>query len=154
MKRKLLLILSSLLALVCSLWGIGCNQTADVSIQPNAVSVFFVYDDEERLQAAVITVKDAELEEGTVLLHVMESLKDERTFSYTLSNGMLTEINGVKNGANYNPCWMLYTSDAEFSNAEYGTYTYNGQALGSAILGAESLPVQSGGVYIWVHQSF
>ena len=43
---------------------------------------------------------------------------------------------------------MLYTSDAEMSNAEWGTIDYDGKTYASAILGAESLEVSAGNYYI------
>jgi Ca2+-transporting ATPase len=66
----------------------------------------------------------------------------------------VNEMNGKKNAADFSSCWMLFTSDAEMANTEWGTVEYEGETLGSAILGAESLVVEKGEIYLWVYQSF
>ena len=82
----------------------------------------------------------------------MDIAVQKGVFTYELSNGMVTSIDGRANTAN--SYWMLYTSDAEFSNAEWGTITYEGMTLGSAVLGAETLPVTQGAYYAWSYQTF
>ena len=67
---------------------------------------------------------------------------------------MITSINGKANPADWSYCWMVYTSDTSMANTEYGTYEYEGQILGSAVLGAEALPAADGGIYVWVYQKF
>ena len=84
----------------------------------------------------------------------MELLKEGGKLTYETSGGMVTSINGKANAADWSASWMLYTSDEEMANTEWGTYEYNGETLGSAIVGAESLFVASGEFYIWVYQSF
>ncbi len=128
----------------------ACWGEADTSIDPSSVGVRFVYGEGEELLAAAILVKDPSIE-GVALADVMETLKDERTFTYTFSQGMLTEINGKENGGS--SYWMLYTDDPSMSNTAWGTYEYEGMELGSAILGAESLQVRENGVYVWAYQS-
>ena len=54
----------------------------------------------------------------------------------------------------FSHCWMLYTSDGEMSNAAWGEIEYNGEKLGSAVLGADALPVLEGQVYVWYYQAF
>ena len=75
-------------------------------------------------------------------------------FSYKISNGMVTEINGKANTADFSGCWMLYTSDKELSNNAWGVTAYEGQTLGSAILGAEALIVTVGEIYAWEYAIF
>ena len=82
----------------------------------------------------------------------MELLKKNGKLTYEISGGMVTSINGKANSAN--EFWMLYTSDTEMANTAWGTYEYEGQTLGSAIVGAEALPVVDGGIYIWAYQGF
>ena len=91
-------------------------------------------------------------EEKTTLMDVMAYLQEEKELSFKVVDGMVTEINGTENAADWSACWMLYTSDTEMSNTAWGTCEYEGQNFGSAILGAEILPVIDGGVYIWVYQ--
>ncbi len=153
MKRKLLFICSLILTLCLCLFPTACfGETADVSINPSVVSINIERDEEDQPYAVIISIKDVELDENTTLLAVMEDMKDEQSFTYKVESGMVTEICGRANGIN--SYWMLYTSDAELSNSVWGTYEYSGQALGSAILGAEALTVISGGVYIWSYQAF
>ncbi len=91
---------------------------------------------------------------GETLLSVMEDMQEAGELTFVVANGMITEINGVKNALSYDPCWMLYTGDEAFSNTEWGSYEYEGEVLGSATLGAESLVVKAGEVYVWVYQAF
>ena len=89
------------------------------------------------------------------LVDVMESLQADGLMTFTKdSQGMVTAVNGTENAADWSACWMLYTSDAEFSSTEWGGYEYKGETLGSAIFGADTLPVKKGEVYIWVYTSF
>ncbi len=149
MKRKYFTCL--LLFLLTIFYCIGCNKEVNVTVDPTQIGVEFIREEDGELRAAVISIKNAELEKGTTLVDVMETLKDERTFVYTFSQGMLTELNGKKNGDGY--YWMLYTSDSERANTAWGSYEYKGQALGSATVGAESLPAKDGKVYVWAYQS-
>ena len=90
---------------------------------------------------------------GTVM-DCMEFLQAKGEISYKLSGTMVTELNGKANAADFSGCWMLYTSDAEMSNAEWGTVEYEGKTLGSAILGADALTVTAGEIYIWEYVIF
>ena len=92
--------------------------------------------------------------EGETLLEYMYAMEEEGEIEFSLSNGMITAINGTENAATYNPCWMLYTSDTEYSNGAWGSYEHEGQTLFSATLGASELPAKSGEIYVWVYQSF
>ena len=69
-------------------------------------------------------------------------------------DGMITSINGIENPADYSSCWMLYTSDAENSNAAWGTVEYQGKQYASAVSGAETLKIKPDQLYIWVYKSF
>lgn len=97
------------------------------------------------------------VEEGTeemALTEYMTALKQKGELDFTMENGMVTEMNGQKNAADYSSCWMLYTSDPDFSNPAWGVAEYDGKEYGSAALGANELKVQAGELYIWVYQSF
>ena len=91
---------------------------------------------------------------GKTLLALMSEMEENGEFSYKVKDGMIVEINGTENDLDYNPCWMLYTSDQENSNTAWGEYEYGGETLGSASVGADSLIVKSGEVYVWVYQEF
>lgn len=152
MKRKILSFCTFVLATVFAFGLTACDYLDDLlNGGAGASSV------KETIVASVdptVTIKVDEAEEGTTLMEVMEYLQSKDELSFSVSQGMITEINGKANPADYSYCWMLYTSDKEQSNTEWGVYEYQGQTLGSATLGADSLTVIDGGVYVWVYQSF
>ena len=82
----------------------------------------------------------------------MDGLCENGKLSYSLSSGMVVEINGKANTTN--TYWMLYTNDTENSNKQWGTYEYNKDTYGSAICGASELIVKNGYTYVWVYQKF
>ena len=88
------------------------------------------------------------------LMDYMSKLKDKGDLEFTISDGMITSINGIDNPADYSSCWMLYTSDADNANASWGTVEYEGKEYGSAISGAETLKIKPDQLYIWVYKSF
>lgn len=88
------------------------------------------------------------------LMDYMQILKEKGELEFSISNGMITSINGIENPADYSSCWMLYTSDEDNANAAWGTAEYDGQEYGSAISGAEALKIKPDQLYIWVYKSF
>ena len=89
-----------------------------------------------------------------VLIDYMDTLVKEGKLTCTIENGMVTSINSIDNPADFSSCWMLYTSDADNSNAAWGTVEFEGAQYGSAISGAETLKIKAGQLYIWVYKSF
>ena len=89
---------------------------------------------------------------GKTLLAVMEELQTAGELSFTVSDGMIVELNGTKQTAS--SYWMLYTSDEESANEQWGTFEYEGEVLGSAVSGAGELAVKEGCLYIWAFESF
>ena len=89
-----------------------------------------------------------------VLIDYTDTLVKEGKLTCSIENGMVTSINGIDNPADFSSCWMLYTSDADNSNAAWGTVEFEGAQYGSAISGAETLKVKPGQLYIWVYKSF
>jgi hypothetical protein len=128
---SLLLVLTAALS---SVWFFACGKSAD-GVEP-------------------LVIEADESAAGKTLLQVMSEKEEDGEFSYKIKDGMIVEINGTENDLDYNPCWMLYTSDQENSNTAWGEYEYNGETLGSASVGADSLIVKSGEVYVWVYQEF
>ena len=104
----------------------------------------------------VITVsnKQMNITNTTTLVDYMNSLKDAGQLTFEINNGMVSSVNGIDNPSDWSSCWMIYTSDTDNANSAWGTIEYNGNIYGSAILGAESLMVKDGCIYIWVFQSF
>ena len=137
MKRKITSLLTALLLVVFSLFFVSCK-------------------DKNEVKPVAIDLTGVTVQEGTTLLDVMNSMREEGELTFQISDGMISAINGTKNSVTYNPCWMLYTSDDDptVSNSAWGTYEYKGQTFASAAVGAESLFVKTGEVYLWVYTSF
>lgn len=91
---------------------------------------------------------------GKTLLAFMEELKAEDELSFEIRNGMIISVNNQENKADFSACWMLYTSDDENANDAWGIVEYEEKRYASATLGAESLIVKEGEIYIWWYQSF
>lgn len=142
MKRKINVIVTLLFSLVlsvCCLFGCGKGEATAVVKESTETRV-------------VISVNEAE--ENATLLSVMEKLQADEKLTFTLSGTMVTSVNGKENAADFSSCWMLYTSDTEMSNTNWGTIDCDGKTLASAIVGADTLTVISGGVYVWEYQTF
>lgn len=90
--------------------------------------------------------------ENKTLLDYMDYLQSKEELSFTVDDGMVTSINGKSNTSN--SYWMLYTSDSENANYDWGTYDNDGEIYGSSTLGAGTLAVKKGCVYVWAYQSF
>ncbi len=101
----------------------------------------------------VITANDKSFTcENKTLLDYMSYLQDNGKLSFTVKDGMVTSINGKSNTTN--SYWMLYTSDTENANADWGKFDNNGEIYGSATLGAETLAVKENCVYVWAYETF
>ena len=146
MKRKTNIFFSLLLSLVCALCLFACDRKDKSNLKCTLV--------ESTQTRVVISVEEQGL--NCTLLDCMEMLRQsqDNDFTFTFTNGMITSINGVENPADFSHCWMLYTSDAEMANAAWGTTEYDGQTLGSAVVGVNALDVISGAIYVWVYTAF
>ena len=143
-------LMAFVLTLVCTLMFAACDLSLLMGLLGTGNSIAEVAKTENMV---VITVDEAE--DGVTLLSVMESLQAEGKLTYTYGvDGMVTSIEGQENAADWSACWMLYTSDAELANTDWGTVEYNGETYGSAIVGAGVLEVIEGGIYIWSYQNF
>ena len=133
MKKKVVSLVSLVLAALALLALAGCHTssvTADVDVVIRATAE----------------------QDGMTLLSVMEELQAAGELSFTVSDGMVVELNGTKQTAS--SYWMLYTSDKESANEQWGTLEYEGEVLGSAVLGAGELAVKEGCLYIWAFEDF
>jgi len=101
-----------------------------------------------------VVIRVAEGTEEMPLAEYMTDLKNKGELDFALESGMVTAMNGKENAADFSACWMLYTSDPDFSNPAWGTAEYDGKEYGSAALGANELKIKAGELYIWVYQSF
>ncbi len=134
MKRKISSIVTLFLTVVLSICFFACQQ--------------------EKIEVYAFDFTDMEVGKNVTLLDIMEEKKKEGTLTFSVRDGMVVEIGGLENTLNYNPCWMLYTTDEDYANHEWGTYEYNEKILGSATVGAELLLVKTNEIYVWVYQSF
>ncbi len=134
MKRKIGAIVTLFLTVVLSLCFFACQQ--------------------EKIEIYAFDFTDMEVGENVTLLDIMEEKQKEGTLTFSLRDGMVVEIGGLANALNYNPCWILYTTDKEYANDAWGTYEYGEKILGSATVGAELLLVKTNEIYVWVYQSF
>ncbi|MBQ8323356.1 MAG: hypothetical protein IJX91_05255 [Clostridia bacterium] len=107
-----------------------------------------------RLDGDYVVITAADAEGGTTLLAYMQKLQEDGKLTFKVEDGMVTEIDGKKNAADFSSCWMLYTSDTNASNEAWGTVEYEEKVYGSAVLGAESLVIVKGETYIWWYQTF
>jgi hypothetical protein len=136
---SLLLMAITLFALACCGQSNGAGKT-----------VATVAKDENTL---AITVE--EVSGDVTLLALMEELQEGGEFVFEADlTGMVQSIEGKANPADWSACWMLYTSDAEMANTEWGVIEYGGVSYGSAIVGANALYVVAGATYVWSYQSF
>ena len=146
MKRKWNIFLAFCFSVLCALSLFACGAKKDTG----ALVCSLVENGSTRV---VISVGDTD--GNCTLLDCMEKLKmDEEGFTFEIASGMVTSINGVENPADWSYCWMLYTSDVEMANAEWGTVKYKDATLGSAIVGANALTVTAGEIYVWEYVAF
>ena len=140
MKKQLKKILSVLLVLVILAGLSACQKAEPLVIKDSDTYI-------------VVKTTGQETADMT-LMDYMTKLKEKGDLEFTISDGMITSINGIDNPADYSSCWMLYTSDADNANAAWGTVEYEGKEYGSAISGAETLKIKPDQLYIWVFKSF
>lgn len=142
MKRKLISFISLLATAILSVFCfVACGErTAKAEVVETTETL------------VVIRVNKAD--EISTLFDVMEELQTKNALQFELNGTMLKSLNGKQNAADFSACWMLYTSDSEMSNSEWGTYDYHGTLCGSAILGGDALTVSVNSYYVWVYTTF
>ena len=161
--KKLLSVLLAVL-LVCTMFT-ACKEDKLVIEEPDTNNQTSEPAEDNAKEKLVTKVSDicivvkttqASLEGKTdmLLIDYMAQLKEQGEVDFTISDGMITSINGVANPADYSSCWMLYTSDEENANKAWGTVEYKGSEYGSALVGAETLVIKPDQLYIWVYKSF
>ncbi|MBO7208380.1 MAG: hypothetical protein J6V58_01435 [Clostridia bacterium] len=100
----------------------------------------------------VISVTEQSIGDCEFLIDYMAKLMGNNEFVYTVSNGMITSVNGVENENDFSKFWTLYTSDQDNANVSWGTIEYNGNVYGSSLLGADKLKIKPGMLYFWVYK--
>lgn len=142
MKKQIKKILSVLMVLVIVVGLVACKN--EKLVIKDSDTYIVVKTTEQAMDGAT----------DMTLMDYMTKLKEKGDLEFTISDGMITSINGIDNPADYSSCWMLYTSDADNANASWGTIEYEGKEYGSAISGAETLKIKADQLYIWVYKSF
>ena len=142
MKKQLKRILSVLMVLVIVVGLTACKN--EKLVIKDSDTYIVVKTTEQAMDGAT----------DMTLMDYMTKLKEKGDLEFTISDGMITSINGIDNPVDYSSCWMLYTSDADNANASWGTIEYEGKEYGSAISGAETLKIKPDQLYIWVYKSF
>ena len=152
MKRKLLF----LLLVACCMGASACSLP--FLGREDSVSVSFTEEEKvatvEQVTEDMVAIRVLKVQGEETLIGVMQTLQADGELTFTESGGMIMSINGKANTTDWSACWMLYTSDAELANNAWGEVEYKGEKLGSAIVGANELPVVEGAVYVWSYQGF
>ena len=145
MKRKMVTVFTFICMLFISLFAFACGQS-----NGQGKTMVSVATKQEKLVALYCEETDG----NDMLIAAMDDLKEIGGLQFEIVGGMVVSIGGVSNAADFSACWMLYTTDATLSNTEWGVIEYDGKSLGSAIVGAEALPLKAGEYYVWSYQSF
>lgn len=91
--------------------------------------------------------------EGKTLADYMAAMKDKGILSYEGKEGQygwfIETING-RTADEKTEYWALYTDDEENSSTDWGSYVADGKTCGFASLGASSMPIKAGKIYVWV----
>ena len=95
----------------------------------------------------IVVIKIEEIKGEPTLKNALDSVDKSKFFYSVSADGMITNVNGTENAADWSYYWVIYTSDADYSTTNYGTMNYLGHELGSANLGCNSLPVAVGEYY-------
>ena len=146
MKRKQMAYL--LCFCLVGLCAVGCNQAGEMETLQYEVVKHETGD-------FMVEFRIEQAEEGIFLLDVMKQAQTKAEITLEVdATEMVTAIDGRANDVDFDPCWMLYTTDEEMSNTQWGTVTLNGVTLGSAVVGAATLEIVEGECYVWVYQTF
>ena len=144
MKRKIVNVATFILAVIMAVFAFASCQKEGKIEQATLV---------ESTETLVV-IKVDKIQGEPTLFDAMTWLQEQGQLSFTITEGMITGINGKNNPADYSACWMVYTSDEDLSNTSWGTFEYQGAILGSAAAGANELPVSVGEYYVWNYQNF
>ncbi len=137
MKKTIRRICLLMLTCIVAFGLVACKKSKNVKIDGDFV---------------VIVADQEKFEQGDTLKSYMELLQEEGQFTFVISDGMVTSIDGKSGGAN--EYWMLYTDDEANANEAWGICEYDGKTYKSVTLGAEALEVKDGCTYIWYLQAF
>lgn len=153
MKRKIDHIFTFLLTVaMCTLFLVACNRGGETKAILASST------------AEQIVVKIEETDGEANVFDALKSLRNQDliSFDYTQSSygAYITSINGkaeqvvestMTSAKGYS--WALYTSDTEYAYTE-PTVTYGETVCGKSSIGASSIKVKKGEIYIWVYEYY
>lgn len=155
MKRKFLSVVTFLLVAIVSAFSLaGCNESGETKAK--------LVQDQTTDGQIVMTIEETDGKANA--FDALKSLRNQDliSFDYTTSTygSFITSINGkaqatVESTATSSKgySWMLYTSD--MANAyDTTTITVGDIVCGQASLGASSLKVKKGALYVWVYEYY
>lgn len=90
--------------------------------------------------------------EGKFLIDYLNILEGKELLAFDAPTGFIKSINGIEPPTN--SYWMVFTDDADSSNAEWGTFDWEGKTYNSASLGITDLPVKANATYIFTIITF
>ena len=116
----------------------------------------------DEVENVIITIdaQKYEITETTTLNDYMNYLEIDGELSFTTSSStyglFITSVNGVKNGVGSNPCWMIYTDDANYvDTSDWATSITEGEkTYVSATMGISGIIVSDGCTYVLSYQTF
>ena len=153
--KKFKITITLLLLLALSLTLFACNNPSSETESESFVStveassLVTVLDDFVIIE---VTSEYTPISNSTYLISYMNKLKTDGALEFEVKDGMITSIfNKANNSSSF---WMIYSSDKELSNETWGSVTVEEKTYFSAILGAESLPIKDGAIYVLAYQTF
>ncbi len=132
-------IIALLIMVVLSVFSIGCVGNMEAVIGRI----------EEQTETMVVIRIEESTKKATLKL-VMDDLKKSEELQFEMKDGMIFSVNGKAQEGEY--YWMIFTSDKEMSSSAFGTFSYLGKDLYSAIVGVKDLPVTKGEIYVLSYQ--
>ena len=148
MKRKITVLFSLLFAVVFSALCLFACGKSEGDVKATVVES----------SETLLVIRVDKTDGKATLYDAMKYLREEEEIDFESQSStygeMLKSINGKASDEGSGAYWMSYTSDADFSNAAWGSYHYGDKELGSCSIGMSSLTVKEGCLYVWVYQSF
>ena len=153
MKRKIYTFFTFLLTVVTfACFLVSCNKGGETKAKL------------ESSTAEQIVIKIEETDGEANAFDALKSLRNQDliSFDYTESTygAYVTSINGkaeqviestMTSAKGYS--WALYTSDTEYAYTD-STVTYGETVCGKSAMGASSVTVKKGAIYIWVYEYY
>ncbi len=145
MKKTMIRLMATLLAILALFAFVGCDKTQNV----NGSCTVVVGEEPEKVYE--VSLDDVTVENG--LMSVLEYLKEKKGLSYTSNDtgygAYLTSVGALQEDSSASTYIFIYTSvEADFDvSAMATTKDYKGTTLTSAGVGASSMTIEDGAIY-------